>query len=200
MGTMLGAGGTLTGRAFGLWTGCESRSTIGPMLPISEEDREQRAWSRSLAFGVVAAVVIIIGALSLITGEFALGAFLALFGLINLVVALHYADVFWRRWTAPVICGIAGIGCLAIWQLGWLSHDNTAPTLTAAKYSAIHTGQTVAQVEAIVGGSPDITTTGLDSAGRPVSECIDYSGTSSAPRAHKFCFDNNGRLSRKPPF
>jgi len=82
-------------------------------------------------------------------------------------------------------------------QIPWyVSNRSPTVTVTPAKYAAIHTGQTMAQVEAIAGRGPDITLTQPGAAtSKPVVDCIYYSDSSGAS-ADEFCFDH-GRLSSK---
>jgi hypothetical protein len=93
---------------------------------------------------------------------------------------------------------VAAIICspLIWWAAGESFSDS--PTVPPAKYAAIHTGQTVGQVEAILGGGPD-TSWSISSNDPGFGQtCIDYSAgsTSSAVTNYEFCF-HGGRLMSK---
>jgi hypothetical protein len=71
------------------------------------------------------------------------------------------------------------------------------PTVTPADYAAVHTGLTMAQVEAIMGSDNGFVFSEEPTTRRPRSQCIDFAfGSSSLPSFYRFCFVH-GRLSSK---
>ena len=73
-------------------------------------------------------------------------------------------------------------------------------TVPPAKYAAIHAGQTVGQVEAILGAGPIQWSVSSNDPGFDQT-CIDYSAGSTSPNVtdYEFCF-RHGRLSSKSAF
>lgn len=70
------------------------------------------------------------------------------------------------------------------------------PTVTPADYAAVHTGLTMAQVEAIMGPNNGFVYTVDPTTRRPHSECMGYAFGSSLGSFYQFCFVH-GRLSSK---
>jgi hypothetical protein len=68
------------------------------------------------------------------------------------------------------------------------NHSNERSShVTPAKFAAIHTGMTIAQVESLIGAKPESTQTTVISG--TTNDCI-YYGAISAKGTYQFCFTN----------